>query len=725
MSDVNTKVSVEGAAQYKAKMGELASAAKRLDSEMAALTSGFDKNTSAQEKNQAKQELMGRMIENQQAIVDTLTGKYNEMTAELDRLAAAADQAKNDFGENSNEAKKAELEYTRYQTATNKVAAELNNAQAALNNMKNGLQTAGDEAEKAEKKVSVFGDVLKAKLTGDFIENAAKGVASAVTGTAKAIFNLAIDSAAYADEISTLASTTGMSTDALQEYKYMAELTDVSLQTITASQTKLIKAMASAKDGGKAASEAFKNLKVSALDGNGALRDVETVWLETLTALAEIPNETERDAAAMELFGKRARELNPLIEAGADALEAYRKEAHEVGYVLNQEQLTALNKVDDGWQSLQKRFEGFKNQLGASMAPAAEAVFDALEKIVSEIDWQGLSDWVSGISENFADWLNNVDFSEVISQFAEGADAAITFFENVNKVFELFNRNKGAGSAVLNAMTASDINTAGFEAVADFAISLAEVEKVAEAPALTSLPDKLSALPDTFGALSGSFGAIPKNADSATSALDSFAASASDTSEAMGTEFVDAMAAAGTAASQAASQPIEDAGAQLAELSQQASTWGRDMMVLYAQGIDQYADVAIAAADRAAQGMKDRLGFSVPKKGPLSNADTYMPDFMDLLAKGINDNAWMPAKAAENAANAIAAGILLNRQSAEAAVAAPAADYSEIIAAINEAGASSRTELVLEGDIGRIFRAVRRENNRVYGATGYNQLGRR
>ena len=36
-----------------------------------------------------------------------------------------------------------------------------------------------------------------------------------------------------------------------------------------------------------------------------------------------------------------------------------------------------------------------------------------------------------------------------------------------------------------------------------------------------------------------------------------------------------------------------------------------------------------------AKGIADFLHFSVPDKGPLADADTYMPDFMELLAKGI------------------------------------------------------------------------------------------
>ena len=39
-----------------------------------------------------------------------------------------------------------------------------------------------------------------------------------------------------------------------------------------------------------------------------------------------------------------------------------------------------------------------------------------------------------------------------------------------------------------------------------------------------------------------------------------------------------------------------------------------------------------------AQTIKDFLGFSEPDEGPLSNFHTFMPDMIDLMTKGIDEN---------------------------------------------------------------------------------------
>ncbi|OPZ70417.1 MAG: hypothetical protein BWY83_01654 [bacterium ADurb.Bin478] len=57
-----------------------------------------------------------------------------------------------------------------------------------------------------------------------------------------------------------------------------------------------------------------------------------------------------------------------------------------------------------------------------------------------------------------------------------------------------------------------------------------------------------------------------------------------------------------------------------------------------ASGINNNAWRVTSAARSLANSVDNILGFSVPEEGPLSHADEYMPDFMELLAKGIKDS---------------------------------------------------------------------------------------
>jgi phage-related protein len=69
-----------------------------------------------------------------------------------------------------------------------------------------------------------------------------------------------------------------------------------------------------------------------------------------------------------------------------------------------------------------------------------------------------------------------------------------------------------------------------------------------------------------------------------------------------------------------------------------AGTWGKDMIDNFIGGIKEKWENLKNTVSDVAQSVKDFLGFSEPKKGPLSNFHTYAPDMMDLFAKGIRDN---------------------------------------------------------------------------------------
>ena len=187
--------------------------------------------------------------------------------------------------------------------------------------------------------------------------------AAAISG-AKALTDMSVNAAAYADNMITASSVTGLSTESLQAYNYAADLVDVSMETMTKSMAKQVKSMASARDGSKAYAEAYKQLGVSVTDANGQLRDSETVYWECIDALGAIENETERDALAMQLFGKSAQELNPLIAQGSEGIAALTEEAKAMGAVMSEESLAKLGAFDDSIQRLSAGSEAAKNALG-------------------------------------------------------------------------------------------------------------------------------------------------------------------------------------------------------------------------------------------------------------------------------------------------------------------------------------------------------------------------
>ena len=83
---------------------------------------------------------------------------------------------------------------------------------------------------------------------------------------------------------------------------------------------------------------------------------------------------------------------------------------------------------------------------------------------------------------------------------------------------------------------------------------------------------------------------------------------------------------------------FNDAIDWLKSLPSKALTWGADMI----QGLIDGIKSKISAVGDAVKGVAEKitsfLHFSVPDEGPLTQYESWMPDFMGGLAKGIRDN---------------------------------------------------------------------------------------
>ena len=244
----------------------------------------------------------------------------------------------------------------------------------ALDDAGEGAEGAAEGIDSINESSGAAGVALKglegvAIATGAAMAAAFTAAVTAAKEVGEALVNCTMDAAAYSDELLTQSSVTGLSTEKLQELNYAAELVDTSVDTITGSMTKNLKAMDSAREGTGAAAEAYAKLGVSVTNADGSLRDQEEVYWEVIDALGNVSNETERDALAMDILGKSAKELNPLIEAGSDTMAALAEEAHETGYVMSDEMLGAFGEFDDQMQRLNNGTTAAKNALGMVLLP--------------------------------------------------------------------------------------------------------------------------------------------------------------------------------------------------------------------------------------------------------------------------------------------------------------------------------------------------------------------
>jgi phage-related minor tail protein len=116
------------------------------------------------------------------------------------------------------------------------------------------------------------------------------------------------------------------------------------------------------------------------------------VWYDSLAALSQIKNETERDALSMELFGKSAMDMAGIVDDGGAALQEYGQEAEDLGLILSQDSVDAANQFNDAMDQLKARTAQAFLEAGASLA---ETLVPALENLVEVIT--GVLQWFSDL----------------------------------------------------------------------------------------------------------------------------------------------------------------------------------------------------------------------------------------------------------------------------------------------------------------------------------------
>lgn len=215
---------------------------------------------------------------------------------------------------------------------------------------------------------------------------AMRGLSTAAAAVAASIGAVTVKSGKWADDINTMSKVYSIGTKELQQYSAAAELVDVDVETIAKSHVKLEKTMMSASKGTGASAEAFEKLDVDITNADGSLRDGDAVWQDTIAALGNMENETERDAIAMQLMGKSAAELNPLIEDGGKTYKQVSDTLSKYGLdFIDQETLDQANEFNDSLDTIKAvgmvAFQQLGTQLAAYLAPAMEKVVDLVGQI--------------------------------------------------------------------------------------------------------------------------------------------------------------------------------------------------------------------------------------------------------------------------------------------------------------------------------------------------------
>lgn len=405
---------------------EINSKTRDLDKELKAVDKALKFNPDSVELWRQKQQL--------------LTEKVQETKNKLDVLKQA--QAKLD----SSGVEKNSAEYRELQR-------EIITTESKLKTFKAQLDQVGNANLKAiSEQVKGVGEQFTAA------GNALKPLSKAGAAVAGSLFASAVNSGLAADDLNTLAKVTGISTDQLQKYASAADLVDVSVETIAKSQQKLKKNMSEASKGNKTQTAAFEKLGVSIANADGTLRNSDDVFTDVIAALGQLEEGTERDALAMDIFGKSATELNPLIADGGktyqQVAELYEKYNLEP---ISQDTLDKANAFNDSLDQLKILGSNALQTIGAKAAEALLPVMDKVIELAGKI-----SGWIASLDPETVALIGTIagviavvaPLLILIGKVAAGISAIINVVNSLGAVFSFFTSPVGLVIAAIAALIA-------------------------------------------------------------------------------------------------------------------------------------------------------------------------------------------------------------------------------------------------------------------------------
>lgn len=229
-----------------------------------------------------------------------------------------------------------------------------------------------DKTASAWKSAGGGADKLQRKFSGVSIAAAGVGVAAAGMTVALAIATKrALD---HADAIAKQADATGLTTDALQEYRHAAALSGVATEQLDTAFLQFTKRIGEARADTGSLVEFLAKYDQSMVDALQATKNTDEALDLVLTTMADMENQTDRAALAAAAFGRSGVAMTNIVRDGADGLAAMRDEAQRLGLVIPESMTRQAEAANDALHRMGRIVGVSLDKVLISLAPTIEAV---------------------------------------------------------------------------------------------------------------------------------------------------------------------------------------------------------------------------------------------------------------------------------------------------------------------------------------------------------------
>jgi TP901 family phage tail tape measure protein len=200
------------------------------------------------------------------------------------------------------------------------------------------------------------------------------------------IFAIAKTTATYGADTEKMANILGMSTDALQSFRYVGKMADVDIEDMDTALKKFTVNLGKSADGGGIAKGALHALGITAKELKAAGPD------KTLMVIADkfskIKDPSIKAALAVELFGKNGAGMVNVLSGGSKSIKEMQDRAKALGIVLDQDGIRSAEEFENAWKETTMTLGSLKNILGVAVMPTIKNGMESITKwIVKTRAW--------------------------------------------------------------------------------------------------------------------------------------------------------------------------------------------------------------------------------------------------------------------------------------------------------------------------------------------------
>jgi len=197
-----------------------------------------------------------------------------------------------------------------------------------------------------------------------------------------------------ADAIGKTADVIGITTDALQEYRHVANLSGVDTGLMEGSLSAFAKRVGEARQKTGALTTFLKKFDEQLLDNIKNSKSTDDALKLVFDRMGRTATATDRAALASAAFSRAGVKMVNFVKDGADGLARMRQEARDLGLVMNQDLIRASEKANDELEKLGKLL---KIELTTAIVQFAPEIKNLAEGMINA--FKAIKDFRSGMRD--------------------------------------------------------------------------------------------------------------------------------------------------------------------------------------------------------------------------------------------------------------------------------------------------------------------------------------